>query len=272
MKIKTAIENIGQMLFPNHIKCVACNRELFEYTRYELCPKCLEQIEFNYSYCVKCGRKIVIFDSIGSGACKECLESEPAFTRARSPIVYSGIGAKLIKHFKYGSGKFLAPVLAEYMFDSISSELIDDECDFVTYIPMHIKKQKARGYNQSELLAKEVAKYMALPCIPILQKSYQTLSQASLNRGSRLKNLRNSLSLDKYYMQFMPQGKSILLIDDVLTTGATANIGAELLKSAGFKNIYVLTFASVPYKLPENDDDFKSELAKQNLKDATVNL
>lgn len=114
--------------------------------------------------------------------------------------------------------------------------------DCITYVPMFKKREKARGYNQARLLAQELAERVNCECVALLEKITYTKNQASLTRSERETNLVGTFAAT------CASPKSVLLVDDVMTTGATANECAKVLKKAGAKTVYVLTFASVPEK------------------------
>lgn len=112
--------------------------------------------------------------------------------------------------------------------------------DLVTWVPIHPRKLKLRGYNQAELLAKALSFNLGLPCMDLLSKKKETKPQSKLNREERLKNILGVFEPKPSIMVF---GKRILLVDDVITTGATASECARVLKKMGAEKVYVLALA-----------------------------
>jgi ComF family protein len=120
-----------------------------------------------------------------------------------------------------------------------------NNADMILPVPIHFMKRIKRKYNQSELLAMELTKLSGIPYEPrILKKIKPTPQQEGLSRGIRLKNVRGSFGADEKYSDLL-RGKKIILADDVLTTGATANECAKVLKKYGAAEVTVLTVARV---------------------------
>ncbi|MDE5593579.1 MAG: ComF family protein [Clostridiales bacterium] len=235
------------MLFPDDIKCIVCGREIRP-NRYGLCENC--KLVINDNFCLRCGRhKIGIGDY-----CDECSEQSLHFDEARSAVNYDGNAKNLIYKLKYGNAKYLANTLSQYLLDVLL--LSDWQADCITYVPIHKSRQRKRGYNQAELLARELAERIDLPCENLLEKSVKTPNQAKLNRAARLENLKDS------FIAVGTPPDHVILVDDVMTTGSTADECSRILKRAGAKVVYVLTFASVPErpvldKPTQNITDFR---------------
>ena len=142
---------------------------------------------------------------------------------------------------KYDNGRFIAEAFSEYLAPLYFKNYFN--ADFITFIPMTDKAKKKRGYNQGELLAEATSKRIGVPVVECLQKVKDTDRQAKLGRAERLKNLSDAYRVKS---RKIVKDKRILIIDDVSTTGATAQAAAEKLKRAGAKNVYLLSVASVP--------------------------
>lgn len=225
------LHEIIQTLFPSDVKCIACGKEIAP-NRYGLCEQC--GLEINDNYCARCGRH-----KVGVGEyCDECADMSLFFDEARSAVNFDGRAKALVHRFKYGSAQYLAEYFAEFMLDVLFRSNWD--FDAFTYVPMHKKRQKERGYNQAQLLAKALSGRTDAPCSDLLVKSVETPNQAKSNRSERMANLKGSFSCS------VKPPEHVVLIDDVMTTGSTANECSRVLKKAGAKVVYVLTFASVP--------------------------
>ena len=142
--------------------------------------------------------------------------------------------------------------MAKQMTDRFLEE--EKAVDAVIPVPLHPNRQKQRGYNQSELLARVIASDLRLPIdLASLRREKDTLASSSLQggRAAREENLKDAFKVTDAEKV---KGKTLLLVDDVLTTGTTANQAAKVLKQAGAKAVYVLTFASTREKPPIQAD------------------
>lgn len=223
------------MLYPKHIKCIFCSEELAELNLYDSCEKCLSTLpRINKDYCIHCGMS----RSEGAvGSCIFCKRENPSFTLARAVLKYEGTTAIVIQNLKYNHAKYLAEPLAYFLFEKLKN--LNWEIDLISFVPIHAKKLKQRGYNQAELLAKELSKLTNIECKNLFEKIKETPTQTKLTRQQRKKNIENSFKLTNKDVA----DKNILIVDDVFTTGATANELAKLLKNAKAKYVYILTLA-----------------------------
>ena len=233
---------IGKLLraafFNDRLTCTACGAELFSEGYF--CERCLKTLPFNSgSVCSKCGRRIPGDYPV----CLECKGDMPSYTRARSAFSYEGEIVRLIRNFKTGR-KYLAAPFAEEMARVCSENFAD--ADLAAAVPMTERARKKRGYNQSELLAEEVCARTGIPFEKeLLVKTRETGEQKELTRRERAENLKGSF---RVHERAQCRGKRVLVIDDVMTTGATANALAEALFGAGAAQVYLLSAASVPAK------------------------
>lgn len=227
------LKDLIDILYPTGLRCIVCGREIHK-DRYSLCESCA--FSLNENYCIRCGRH-----KIGLGDyCDECSKSSLAFDEARSSVVYESNAQKVIWRLKYGDAKYLAHAISEYMLDTLL--FTDWDADCITFVPSDKKRYKKRGYNQAELIAKALAERTTLPCLALLDKTKSTPNQARLDKETRVVNLKGAFSV------VSKPPDHVVLVDDVMTTGATVNECAKTLKAAGASVVYVLTFASVPEK------------------------
>lgn len=223
---------------PTDLTCSVCGRENFNGK--VVCDDCLKGLVKIETPCEKCGRQ----NNFGAKLCKECSESEIEVTKAVSEYEYSGETAVLMRRFKYKGNKYLKDFFADGMIDAFFKAGIT--ADTVTFVPMSRREYISRGFfNQAELLAKAFCSKTGLPLNDILVKNKHTVRQATLNYSERQKNLKGVFSVKK---GINLKGVSVLVIDDVLTTGATADAVGKTLFDKGVKNVYFLTVASVTHK------------------------
>ena len=151
---------------------------------------------------------------------------------------YNGIIKKAIHQIKYGGTYDMVRELVN------KKEFEIDKNTIITFVPMYIKKEKERGFNQAEIIAKELRKKTGLPVAKLLEKVKETSDQASLDREHRLTNLKNTFAIcDKPGLYKPCLLQNILLVDDVYTTGATMEECRKVLYKAGFRNINYFTLA-----------------------------
>ncbi len=236
-RVSVALFNL---IFPD--ECRLCEQQLIGCSRIPVCVSCLSlpqplEVEF---FCRSCRTPFVeAYPLDENGLCTICRENAVRFDCAYSFGSFEGSLQQLIHLFKYGKVETLAEPLSQLMLRALPRDL---DFDFVMAMPMHWRRQWERGFNQAELLASPVAKRFGLKCARNLSRKRYTKSQASLDERERRANLRDSFRVTR------PEqiaGKRILLIDDVLTTGATLRAAAEALKSAGAGYVSVLTLARV---------------------------
>ena len=236
-KIKKGVLRFFKKTFSS-AECVCCGADVF--TDAYFCERCLRGLPWNAGFvCEKCGREI----GEDYPVCLECKADMPLFDGARSAFVYRGEIVRLIKKLKNG-GKYLAEAFASRMASYVLAEFSDAE--YLVPVPMTKKAEKVRGYNQSLLLARKLSERTGVPVAEnVLRKVRETSAQKNLSRRERKENLRGSFFLSNRKMW---RGKSVAVVDDVLTTGATAGEIARILKGAGAKNVWVVTAASVPHR------------------------
>lgn len=259
-KFKSVLEGI---FYPANIKCINCNVDLPQKQEIEFCENCLSKLEFieNDKCCKRCGAKLKT-----SNLCLACKSNKREFKLARSVMVYDGIASRLIKNFKYQNKPYMSRTFGKLLAKKFVS--LNWKVDFITFVPITKKKEKKRGFNQARLLAEEFYKNTGVQLEKdILIKKQETKEQASLGFKDRQENLRKSFKVTNKDKVF---GKSILLIDDVFTTGATANACSLAFKKAGAKEVFVLTVASTSRKIlgiedKKQDEKLESDNALKSL-------
>jgi len=146
---------------------------------------------------------------------------------------YNGIVKKAIHQIKYGGTYDMVREIVN------KKEFEIDKNTVITFVPMYIKKEKERGFNQAEIIAKEISRKTGLPVVKLLEKTKETPDQASLNKEQRLVNLQNTFAI----CDRLSLSQNVLLVDDVYTTGATMEECRKVLYKAGFRNINYFTLA-----------------------------
>lgn len=237
MRLKEKINKfLSKYFFNPKWKCLACGKEVFKEENF--CEECRKKLPFNDGViCAHCGRKVVEPEDY----CTTCIERLTDVDLARSAFSYELPISSLIKDLKFKNRKYLADIFAEYLALVYYKNLFAP--DFITFVPMTDTSLKERKYNQSELLANGLSKRVGVQVLRVLEKTKDTVRQVQTkSKDERFKNLKSAFKVvDKKSVQ----GKKILVVDDVTTTGATGQALAEKLKSAGAETVYLLTIASV---------------------------
>lgn len=237
--LRKLLKALDGAAFPRAFTCDLCGLETFDNN---LCPDCLKTVTFNDgATCPVCGRK-----TVRAEICLECKAQPPLFIQAVSPLVYDGGAIALIHKFKNGNA-----YLKEFFADIMSGKLVGfPAVDCLVAVPMTAEAVKTRGYNQSELLAKSLSERVLRPFIKdAAEKVKATPPQKSLTRKERSENLEACFRIKN---KEAVKGKRVLLVDDVMTTGATADALTKKLRLAGAEKVYVVTAVSVEYKQFKN--------------------
>jgi ComF family protein len=234
------LDAVLQWVFP--MDCAVCLRAAPDRHLPCFCQSCWDSIQpLKGPMCPCCGRPFaspVALEYSPSHRCQSCRESPPAFDCVLSPYAYEGTLARAIHLFKYRKCVALARPLAKLMLvckDKLPA------VDLVLPVPLHPKRLRLREFNQSLLLADRIATDLSLPLsLHNLRRIRQTPPQTELHRAARAENVKHAFA--PYHSKVL-QDQRVLLIDDVLTTGATVNECAKALRQAGAKAVVVWTLA-----------------------------
>ena len=253
-------DQIFDFFFPSNIYCIACGNLIDNSRPYSLCDKCIREIHWlTENTCEICGRSLENkYDEnhltkdeginnkrnhIGR-RCYECMEISHSFTKGFSCASYEGSVKEILSGLKYKGQAYYAEKIAQAMYDRSQGFINDINVDIVTPVPMFTKKERMRGYNQSDLIARSLSKMLNLPYrSDILKKKTDTVSMSGLNSEERRINLHNAFCIS-YNREDDISGKDVMLVDDVYTTGSTADSCGEVLNRNGASKVYVFTFAS----------------------------
>jgi ComF family protein len=218
-------------------RCLSCGEAVTEAGT--LCARCWRGITFlGRPCCARCGLPFE-FDLGQSVLCGDCARHLPSFDRARAAMRYDEASRHLILAFKHGDRLHLAPAFGRWL-KRAGSELVR-EADLAVPVPLHWTRLFARRYNQAAVLAHALRAAGGPPVAPdALIRTRRTPSQGRGGRAARRRNVAGAFALKQ---GFAVAGRRILLVDDVLTTGATAGECARILKRAGAARVDVLTLA-----------------------------
>lgn len=211
-----------------------------------ICPACFPRFRpIVPPLCTACGLPMVVTEPPpGSGLCPACAARRPLFARARAVWLYEGAARDTILRLKYADREDLAPTLGRLMAGAGADLLRDAE--LLLPVPLHLGRLVARRYNQAALLARAVAKVAGVPvAVDALRRTRRTPALANLSRGEREAILSGAFAVAPSWRDRIV-GRRLLLIDDVLTSGATAESCAGALLQAGAAGVDVLAAARTP--------------------------
>lgn len=211
-----------------------------------VCPECRGRfVAVEPPFCAVCGEPAE--GSFLSGVlCSRCRECAPAFEEARAVYVHEGEFRELLLAFKYAGALHLAGTFAAMMADAVKGHphWFGGKRLLLVPVPMHRRKLVRRGYNQARELAVLLGRELGRPCAEVLKRLPDGSPQAALAREQRLSHARRIYALDERKMRRNSvRGRDVLLVDDIFTTGATADACARLLLRAGAASVCVLTLA-----------------------------
>lgn len=237
-KIKTIFtkikENLIEEIYPSNITCFNCDAELVKPNKYHLCNSCLDKINIIKNCCKKCSEELNDFTEF----CLNCKDAKRNFDRVYSVATFDKVAKDIVYKFKYGKNVYMSDCIIPFLLDKVS-EINLKEIDLITSIPLSQERLKERGFNQAKILSDKLSKELNIESCDVLKRIKNTPTQTSLTKLERKQNLVNAFIVeDKQKIK----DKNILVIDDIITTGATFDEVAKLLKSKGANKVFGLTF------------------------------
>ena len=232
---------LSRLFFPE--KCIHCG-SIIPFSD-QFCHKCsLRECNAPEDFCFHCNNRRCCCDG-----------SQPELRHITAPFIYTDAARELILSLKFGGRKNCADLLSEEIARKVIGDFSDVSFDFVTFVPMSRKAIKHRGYNQSEIIARRVSEKLFLPCREALTKIKDTPKQHHLSGESRHKNLADAILLKE---GTDIKDKTILVIDDIKTTGSTLLVCENVLLNAGARDVYcavaaVPVFGNIPLSIDKKD-------------------
>jgi competence protein ComFC len=226
-------DDILDLIFPQH--CIVCKKYLSRKEK-NICQSCWDNlVQLPSPFCAEC-RSFVEKDR----KCKRC-EEESGLSLVYSLGNFDESYQRLIYAFKYGQLLNLGKRLGSILGEKIKEDKRFLECDFLIPVPLHSSRKRKRGFNQSEILALAISEKIGLPVLEdVLKRKKRTKDQTTLNAKQREENVRGAFSVKN---EDRIVDKQIILVDDVMTTGATLKECARNLVEAGAKEVLGLTVA-----------------------------
>ena len=252
MSFYEVLNFVLDFIYPENISCILCDKPIKKVNTYSLCKDCFKELNFIQDGCIKCGKPIIYhsLEKIDICGCSYCFNKSFYFDKSISCIEYSDISKSMILGFKYKNKTYMAKYISNIMKEKLDLENI--EFDYIRFVPLHKKRMRKRGFNQSEKIAKELSKIINIPILDCIYRKSNTNRLYNLNRQERKIELKNAF-LVKENINYA-NGKNILLIDDIFTTGSTVNEISKLLRLNNVNRIFVMTLLT-----KSNDNYIKAE-------------
>lgn len=231
---------ILNLLFPQE-ECYLCRRPGVYNSKNPWCEDCsqkMDELQRKFSYCEHCGKCLANEAQI----CLECSRQNPSFALARAVGPYEGGFCKAVQVLKFLGRRQLADKMGILMGQKVKAEPLYWPLDVIVPVPISRRHLHRRGFNQSELLASQIAKLLDLPLqTNLLIRTKETPAQSELSREEREKNL---LCAFKVKNANQLKNRNILLVDDVYTTGSTCRECTRVLLAAGAQKVCLITWAT----------------------------
>lgn len=240
--LRRLINGLVDIVYPK--KCLGCKDKINSGCKEDfICSSCREKIAMNVPpFCHFCGRRLEK-GNLTKNICPGCLKKKLHFDRAFSPCMYTGVVKELIHEFKYKGKDYLGLPLSRLMANFIREyDLPIEYLDLIIPVPLHKARLREREFNQAQVLSEHISREFNIKLSnDTLQRLRHTQTQTGLETDERFKNIQGSFTVKQ---KELIKEKNILLVDDVLTTGATSSEAARALKDAGAKIVFVLTLAN----------------------------
>lgn len=221
-----------ELIFPKNIYCISCNEPISRKNKYSLCKNCYENIRFLKRENTNYDKEVI--KMLDSGYIQDI----------KIATVYDDVMKSLIHKIKYSNKTYIAPYLAQILIDYIKYKNI--EFDYISSTPIHKKRLRQRGYNQVDLIVNHISSAMRKDIIQIAKRVKETKDMYTLDLKSREDEMKNAFE-SKYIKEI--SGKTIIIIDDILTTGSTSlNLSKSIKKANKDINIKMLFLSRASLK------------------------
>ncbi len=227
------INGLLSLFYPT--ECAGCGRYLKDFKHLYVCPQCYDDLKyFPAVNCPVCAKPI---HSEHADGCRECGERKNHFSYIKPAGVYEGALKEIIHYMKFNNKKGLAKVAAGFMVERISPDVFKG-ADMLVPAPLSREALDGRGYNQTENVAYFISKQTGIPLVNAVKKIKETAPQNTLDRKERMRNLKGA-----FETAVDVAGKTVIIVDDVFTTGATVNEIAKALVNSGAAEVRAVVIA-----------------------------
>ena len=237
--LRTVGRSVLNLLFPE--RCFACGDLIDDAGA--ICADCWAGLSFLGSPCCACCGHPFEYAVPEGVLCGACIRRRPPYESARAAILYDDASRELVLAFKHADRTRFADAFGLWMFRAGAAFLYG--ADLIVPVPLHRRRLWSRRYNQSLLLARALTRHCGVPTDPdLLRRRRNTPMQGGLSRAARRRNVQAAFAVRPGTSERV-RGKTVVLVDDVLTTGATVEACTRVLRAAGASEVHVLTLARV---------------------------
>jgi ComF family protein len=234
---RIVVEPVLTIVFPS--TCVACGRPLVQPTAGPLCGPCWEGLPRHRAPTCTCGWPL----PPGRSSCSRCRRGHQPLDSGASLGPYEGALRTVIHELKYRGRRRVATRLANTLLEEPSARAVVEGCDLLVPVPLHPRRLRERGFNQAALIARELGRRTRRPCGEgVLVRRKDTSPQTGLSAAERRRNVAGAFAVRR---RGQVAGHAVTLVDDVLTTGATARACARALRESGAQEVRLLSVARV---------------------------
>lgn len=237
-----------ELLYPSNIYCISCGSIIDGTRPYALCDECVEKFHWlGKKTCRKCGK--ILDEGYRHDLCWDCRTYGHAFDRGYTCVQYGLYERGVLLDYKYKGKSYIGRKLGDILYDRMCLE--EQSFDLIAPVPMFGKKQAKRGFNQAAVMAARLALRMEVPyAANLLVRCRKTVPMKGLGAFERQQNLEGAFALAPQN-RYTTEGRRILLVDDIYTTGSTMDACSRVLRKAGAAEIHVLSFACGANKAPK---------------------
>ena len=237
--MKSYVDSFLELIYPEKNTCFICEAYDEKIEDKYICPDCERKLKkIQPPVCSKCSKPIEYNSTID--LCPECCDTKRYFLMSKSPYAYEGLIKKAIYSYKYHNKIYFYKLFGNLLIDFMKNISYSD-FDCIVSVPLHFSKMQERGYNQSELIAKYIASELSIPYVDAIKRTRKTLRQSGQSKVQRRKNMKGAFEIKHPAEKII--NSSVLLVDDIYTTGSTVDECSKTLVNYGAAGVYVITIA-----------------------------
>ncbi len=229
-KLRDIAQSIGKILYPE--VCPLCGKVIDDSKGY-VCPDCtIKVVKISEPVCLKCGKELLDSEE---DCCEDCKTREKHYYKGFPALNYNTHMAKCLSDFKYHNMRCYGTFLADIIVKTKGKDILLAGPEVIVPVPVHKSKLRDRGYNQAEVLGRELSKRLKIPVdAGLIVRETKTTPQKGLSGEQREENLKKAFISSEKIVEY----NSALIVDDIYTTGATVEACTQVLHNMGIKDVY----------------------------------
>ena len=237
--MKSYADSLLELIYPEKNTCFICEVYDEKIADKYICQSCERKFKkIQPPVCSKCSKPLEYNSSVD--LCAECCDTKRYFEMSRSPYAYDGLIKKVIYSYKYYNKTYLYKLFGNLLMDFMKN-INYTYFDCIVSVPLHSSKMRERGYNQSELIARYLSSKLSIPYVDAIKRTKKTLKQSGQNKEHRRRNMKGAFEIKHPAEKVI--NSSVLLVDDIYTTGSTVDECSRVLVNYGAAGVYIITIA-----------------------------